>query len=181
MTPAGPQFNFCSLLAGSEGTLAFLTEITLACEPLPPRESALVCVHCSSIEESLRANLVALRHAPRACELMDDNILECTKTNIEQSKNRFFVQGDPGAILAVELAAETREEVAAVAASAGERIARRRPRLSLSGRLGLEPNRIWNLRKAALGLLANIPGDAKPVAVIEDTAIDPEDMPGLRA
>src|ERR1700681_3177918 len=98
-TPDGPPFNFCRLLAGSEGTLAFLTEITLACEPLPPRETALLCVHCTTIDEALRANLVVLRHAPRACELMDDNILECTKTNLEQRQNRFFVQGDPGAIL----------------------------------------------------------------------------------
>src|SRR6266478_3004469 len=115
-TSDGPPFNFCRLLAGYEGTLAFLTEITLACEPLPPRVSALVCVHCATIDEALRANLVALRYAPRACELMDHNILECTKANLEQRQNRFFVQGDPGAILAVELAAPTREVVAAVAA-----------------------------------------------------------------
>src|SRR3984957_1906542 len=115
-TPGGPSFNFCRLLAGSEGTLAFSTEITLACDPLPPRESALVCVHCAPIDEALRANLVALRHSARACELMDDNILQCTKTNIEQRQNRFFVQGDPGAIMAVELAAKTRDEVGALAA-----------------------------------------------------------------
>jgi FAD/FMN-containing dehydrogenase/Fe-S oxidoreductase len=177
LTPAGPPFNFCRLLAGSEGTLAFLTEITLACEPLPPRESALVCIHCTSIDEALRANLVALRHAPRACELMDDNILECTKTNLEQSKNRFFVQGDPGAILAVELAAGTREEVGAVAAQLEGEL--RAAGLGYHHPVvwGSNGNRVWNLRKAALGLLANIPGDAKPVAVIEDTAIDPEDMP----
>jgi FAD/FMN-containing dehydrogenase/Fe-S oxidoreductase len=177
LTPAGPPFNFCRLLAGSEGTLAFLTEITLACEPLPPRESALLCVHCTSIDEALRANLVALRHAPRACELMDDNILECTKTNLEQSKNRFFVQGDPGAILAVELAAGTREEVGAVAAQLEGEL--RAAGLGYHHPVvwGSNGNRVWNLRKAALGLLANIPGDAKPVAVIEDTAIDPEDMP----
>jgi FAD/FMN-containing dehydrogenase/Fe-S oxidoreductase len=177
LTPEGPPFNFCRLLAGSEGTLAFLTEITLACEPLPPRESALVCVHCSSIDEALRANLVALRHAPRACELMDDNILECTKTNIEQSKNRFFVQGDPGAILAVELAAETREEVSAVAARFESELRAAGLGYHYPVVWGSNQNRVWNLRKAALGLLANIPGDAKPVAVIEDTAIDPEDMP----
>jgi FAD/FMN-containing dehydrogenase/Fe-S oxidoreductase len=176
-TPGGPQFNFCRLLAGSEGTLAFLTEITLACEPLPPRELALVCVHCSSIDEALHANLVALRHAPRACELMDDNILECTKTNLEQRKNRFFVQGDPGAILAVELAADTREQVSAVT----EQLERELRAAGLGYHFpvvwGANQNRVWNLRKAALGLLANIPGDAKPVAVIEDTAIDPKDMP----
>jgi FAD/FMN-containing dehydrogenase/Fe-S oxidoreductase len=177
--PAGPPFNFCRLLAGSEGTLAFLTEITLSCEPLPPRVSALVCVHCATIDEALRANLLALRHSARACELMDDNILECTKTNIEQRQNRFFVQGDPGAILAVELAAKTREEVVALATG----LERELRAAGLGYRYpviwGADQNRVWNLRKAALGLLSNIPGDAKPVAVIEDTAIDPEDLPAF--
>src|ERR1700736_1458593 len=178
-TPGGPPFNFCRLLAGSEGTLAFLTEITLACEPLPPKVSALVCVHWATIDEALRANLVALRHGPRACELMDNNILECTKANLEQRQNRFFVQGDPGAILAVELAAETRKEVSAA-------VAQLKTELRAAGLgyhypvvWGPDQNRVWNLRKAALGLLANIPGDAKPVAVIEDTAIDPEDLPAF--
>ena len=178
-TPDGPPFNFCRLLAGSEGTLAFLTEITLACEPLPPRETALLCVHCTTIDEALRANLVALRHAPRACELMDDNILECTKANLEQRQNRFFVQGDPGAILAVELAAETREEVSTVAVQLEAELHAAGLGYHYPVVWGSDQNRVWNLRKAALGLLANIPGDAKPVAVIEDTAIDPRDLPAF--
>src|SRR6202140_88786 len=146
--PAGPPFNFCRLLAGSEGTLAFLTEITLRCEPLPPPESALVCVHCATIDEALRANLVALRHAPRACELMDDNILECTKANLEQRQNRFFVQGDPGAILAVELAADTREEVSAVAAQL-------EAELNAAG-LGYHYPVVWAQIKTACGICAKL-------------------------
>src|SRR5580704_2008593 len=177
--PDGPPFNFCRLLAGSEGTLAFLTEITLSCEPLPPRESALVCVHCATIDEALRANLVALRHSARACELMDNNILECTKANLEQRQNRYFVQGDPGAILAVELAAGTHEEVVALAASLETDLRAAGLGYHYPVIWGAEQNRVWNLRKAALGLLSNIPGDAKPVAVIEDTAIDPEDLPAF--
>src|SRR3984957_3274847 len=175
----GPPFNFCRLLAGSEGTLAFLTEITLACEPLPPSVSALVCIHCATIDEALRANLVALRCAPRACELMDDNILECTKANLEQRQNRFFVQGDPGAILAVELAAETREEVSAVAMQLEAELLAAGLGYHYPVIWGADQSRVWNLRKAALGLLSNIPGDAKPVAVIEDTAVDPADLPGF--
>jgi FAD/FMN-containing dehydrogenase/Fe-S oxidoreductase len=179
LTEDGPPFNLCRLLAGSEGTLAFLTEITLACEPLPPSVSALVCVHCATIDEALRANLVALRHAPRACELMDDNILECTKANLEQRQNRFFVQGDPGAILAVELAAETREEVSGVATQLEAELRAAGLGYHYPVVWGPDQNRVWNLRKAALGLLSNIPGDAKPVAVIEDTAIDPKDLPAF--
>ena len=43
--------------------------------------------------------------------------------------------------------------------------------------LGEDTSKVWNLRKAGLGLLSNIPGDAKPVAVIEDTAVDVNDLP----
>jgi FAD/FMN-containing dehydrogenase/Fe-S oxidoreductase len=175
----GPPFNFCRLLAGSEGTLAFLTEITLACEPLPPRESALLCVHCGMIDEALQANLVALRYEPRSCELIDQHILECTKTNLEQRQNRFFVQGDPGAILAVELAANVRDEVADVAGRLEAELRAAGLGYHYPTIWGVDQQRVWNLRKAALGLLSNLPGDAKPVAVIEDTAVDPGDLPAF--
>jgi FAD/FMN-containing dehydrogenase/Fe-S oxidoreductase len=178
-SPAGPPFNFCRLIAGSEGTLAFLTEITLGCEPLPPHESALLCVHCATIDEALNANLVALRYAPRSCELIDHHILECTKVNLEQRQNRFFVQGDPGAILAVELAADNRDEVAAMADRLESELRNAALGFYYPVVWGKDQNRVWNLRKAALGLLSNLPGDAKAVAVIEDTAVDPADLPGF--
>jgi FAD/FMN-containing dehydrogenase/Fe-S oxidoreductase len=178
-TAGGPAFNFCRLLAGSEGTLAFLTEITLSCEPLPPREGVLVCVHCATIDEALRANLVALKHAPRSCELIDHRILECTKLNLEQQKNRFFVQGEPGAILVVELADDDRDSVIAAASNLEKELRAFGLGYHFAVVSGADQNRVWNLRKAALGLLSNVPGDAKPVAVIEDTALDPEDMPAF--
>src|SRR6266700_1678285 len=114
-TAGGPDFNFCSLIAGSEGTLAFITEIKLQLVPLPPKETGLFFVHFNTIDESLRANLVALPFKPRASELIDHYILECTKDNIEQSKNRFFVLGDPGAILVIEFARTNREEIIKIA------------------------------------------------------------------
>ena len=67
-TAGGPRFNFCRLIAGSEGTLAFLTDIKLNLVELPPKETGLLCVHFETIDESLRANLVALKHAPSASE-----------------------------------------------------------------------------------------------------------------
>ena len=104
-------FNYSKLLAGSEGTLAFTTEIKLNLVPLPPKNKALVCVHFNTIPESLRANLIALKHKPVAVELMDKVILDLTKKNIEQEKNRFFVEGDPGAILIVEFAEDDSSEI----------------------------------------------------------------------
>jgi FAD/FMN-containing dehydrogenase/Fe-S oxidoreductase len=176
-TAGEPDFNFCTLIAGSEGTLAFITEIKLSIVPLPPKESGLLCVHFNTIDESLRANLIALQYQPSASELIDHYILECTKGNIEQSKNRFFVQGDPGAILVVEFTRPTREEISAIA---GEmEAAMRAAGLGYHFPLlfGEDTKKIWTLRKAGLGLLGNLPGDDKAVPVIEDTAVDVHDLP----
>jgi FAD/FMN-containing dehydrogenase/Fe-S oxidoreductase len=175
----GLPFNLCRLLAGSEGTLAFLIEITLACDPLPPPVTALLCVHCASIDEALRANLTALKFEPRSSELIDDRILECTKLNLEQRQNRFFVQGDPGSILAVELAGTSKEAIAETIAQLEAELRAASLGYHYPVIWGADQGRVWNLRKAALGLLSNIPGDAKPVAVIEDTAVDPADLPGF--
>jgi FAD/FMN-containing dehydrogenase len=103
-------FNFSKLLCGSEGTLAFTTELKLQIVPLPKPFQVVLNAHFNSISESLQATLIAMKQAPSACELMDKTILECTKDNISQQKNRFFVEGDPEAILMVEFRGDTIEE-----------------------------------------------------------------------
>lgn len=176
-TAGGPNFNFCSLIAGSEGTLAFITEIKLNVVPLPPKETGLLCVHFNSIDEALRANLIALKYNPSASELIDHFILECTKDNIEQAKNRFFVQGDPAAILVIEFSRETHEEVLDAAAKAENEMRQQGLGYHFPLLFGNDTKKIWTLRKAGLGLLSNLPGDEKAVPVIEDTAVDVQDLP----
>ncbi|MDI9882140.1 FAD-binding and (Fe-S)-binding domain-containing protein [Flectobacillus longus] len=176
-TPNGKAFNMCELIAGSEGTLCFITEIKIHVNDLPPKEIGLLCVHFNTIDEALRANLIAMKYKPSASELMDHYILECTKANPEHRQNRFFVEGDPGALLVVELrdndVAEIEKQAAAIeaemrAAGFGYHF----PRV-----YGADTKRVWDLRKAGLGLLSNLPGDEKAVAVIEDTAVDVNDLP----
>ena len=181
--PNGPSsippasFNFSPLIAGSEGTLCFITGAKLNLLPLPPKETALVCAHFETIRQSLEANLVALEHNCYASELVDDYILQLTKTNIEQAKNRTFVEGDPKAILMVEFFDETTENV-------GQRAKRFIADLQARG-LGYayptlfdeETKKPWALRKAGLSIMYNIPGDDKPANVVEDTAVDVHDLP----
>jgi Fe-S oxidoreductase len=176
-TAGGADFNFCSLIAGSEGTLAFITEIKLNVNPLPPTETGLLCVHFNSIDEALRANLVAVKYRISASELIDHYILECTKNNIEQQKNRFFVQGDPGAILVIEFARNNREEIIAEAQQCEAEMRAARLGYHFPLLFGNDSKKIWTLRKAGLGLLSNLPGDEKAVPVIEDTAVDVQDLP----
>jgi FAD/FMN-containing dehydrogenase/Fe-S oxidoreductase len=176
-----PAFNFCKLLAGSEGTLAFITEIKLNIIPLPPKEIGLLCVHFNTINESLLANLIALKYNPGASELIDRYILDCTKDNIEQRKNRFFVQGDPGAILVIEFRKDTRLEIIKVAKQAEQEMREAGLGYHFPLLFGDDTKKIWTLRKAGLGLLGNIPGDGKAVPVIEDTAVDVNDLPAYIA
>ncbi|HRP30657.1 MAG TPA: FAD-linked oxidase C-terminal domain-containing protein [Agriterribacter sp.] len=175
-TAGQEDFNFCKLIAGSEGTLAFITEIKLNVVPLP-KASGLLCVHFNSIDESLRANLIGLKYGPSASELIDHYILECTKDNIEQRKNRFFVQGDPGAILVIEYTRDSREEIEQVAKQAEAEMRAAGLGYHFPLLFGEDTKKIWTLRKAGLGLLSNLPGDDKAVPVIEDTAVDVNDLP----
>ena len=85
------KINLCRLLCGSEGTLAFITEIKVSLDPLPSENHLVVCAHCNTLEDSLLANLVALRHNPVAVELMDGQILALSANNLEQQRNRFFI------------------------------------------------------------------------------------------
>ncbi len=176
-TAGGPPFNFCNLIAGSEGTLAFITEIKLNLVPIPAKEVGLLCVHFNSIDESLRANLIGLQFQPSASELIDHYILECTKENAEQAKNRFFVQGDPGAILVIEFVRETKEEILELTQKVEAAMRAAGLGYHFPVLYGADAKKIWALRKAGLGLLSNLPGDEKAVPVIEDTAVDVNDLP----
>ena len=167
----------CKLLAGSEGTLAFITEIKVSLDVLPPKEIMVVCGHCDTLDKSFEANLVALKHHPTAIELMDGDILELSKGNAEQEKNRFFVEGDPAALLITELRADTLEELNAKA-EALEKDLLESGLVYLNTRVyGADVAKVWALRKAGLGILGGMKGDAKPMGVIEDTAVAPKFMP----
>ena len=170
-------FDFCKLLCGSEGTLAFTTEVKLDLDDLPLACNVVLAAHFNSIDESLRATQIAMQHQPTACELMDKIILDCTKANIEQSKNRFFVEGDPQGVLMVEFRGTTNSE----AENQAKELIQDLRNNNLGYAYPIIPSektkQVWQLRSAGLGLLANIPGDKKAVACIEDTAVAIEDLP----
>lgn len=170
-------FNFAKLLTGSEGTLAFVTEIKIHLDPLPPPCAVLVCSHFASLNEAARATVVAMQQQPRAVEMIDKVILDCTKDNREQSKNRFFVQGDPEIILATEFAADTPQQAQQQAQQLIAEL--QRQQLGFAHPV-IEPphiDKVWALRAAGLGLLSNVPGSAKPLSFIEDMAVAVAELP----
>ena len=170
-------FNFNQLLAGSEGTLAFTTKMKVNLVDLPPKHTGLVCVHVNSVIESAKANLIALKYNPNAVELMDSVIVELTKQNKTQAKNRFFIKGEPKALLIVEFSKNTKEELEDVAKQMEAEMRESGYGYHFPLVTGSDVAKVWNLRKAGLGILGNIPGDAKPVPVVEDITVRPVDLP----
>ena len=171
------SINIAKLLSGSEGTLVFSTAITLQLDTLQPKESVIIASHFESIKESLKATVLAMNHELYACELMDKVILDCTKNNREQAKNRFFIKGDPEAILMLEVSGDTKEEAQKKADELISNLNENNFGYHHPKVVGENIKRMFNLRKAGLGLLGNIIGDKKAVACIEDTAVDLNDLP----
>ena len=170
----GKMLNLAKLIAGSEGTLAIVTEAKLGL--VPPPVKALSCVHLQNRNDVFGANLIALKYGPLAVEMMDRHILSLAATVEGQKKNRFFIEGDPGGLLLVEFCAYKEEDIkkAAVAMEAEMRSAG----LGYAWPLvwGSDVKKVWDLRKAGLGILSNIPGDAKPISLIEDCAVAVEQL-----
>ena len=165
------QFNFCGLLSGSEGTLAFTTQITLKLDKLPPENSVMIAAHFESIENCMSAVALTMKHDLFTCEMMDKTILDLTKHNKKQQENRRFIEGDPEAILMCELRSNNKDDLQ-------EQASQLVSDLELSGLSYSNPllqnediDKAMELRKAGLGLLGNMIGDEKTAACIEDTAV----------
>lgn len=171
------QINIAKLLCGSEGTLAFTTEITLQLDPLPPPKSIMVVAHFNSIQESMKAVVIAMKHNLFTCELMDKTILDCTKSSREQIKNRFFIEADPAAILMLEICTDADKDSNKLANKLIDELKENKLGYAYPKLLNNDISKVLNLRKAGLGLLGNIVGDHKAVPCIEDTAVEVKDLP----
>ena len=169
-------FNMCKLLSGSEGTLAFTTQITLKLDALPPQESIMVAAHFDSIENCLNSVELVMKHNLYTCEMMDKTILDCTKHNKTQQENRQFIVGDPKAILMCEVRGNSLKEVQKKASDLIKTIEKSGLSYANPMLVGEDINKANTLRSAGLGLLGNIIGDKKAVACIEDTAVALPDL-----
>ena len=173
----GSGFDMARFVVGSEGTLVAITEAKLRVVPRP-RMKALAVLHFHDLLESMEATVAVLEMEPAAVELIGSMVLRQARSNLEYSRMMDFIDGDPEAVLAVELTGETEAEL-----DAGlDRLERRMEHsgLAYAVRRLTRPEdqaKVWAVRKAGLGLMMNVPGDAKPLPFVEDTAVAPEKLP----
>lgn len=174
-------YNMAKLLAGSEGTLVFTTEITLKLDSLPPSFSIMIAAQYQSLSQCMNDVVVAMKHDLYTCELMDDVILGCTKKNKTYEPYRDFIVGEPKAVLLLELRDHTLEGLEIQVNRLIDGLKRSGSSFHQTVLKGEKIEQALELRKAGLGLLGNMVGDRKAVACIEDTAVSVADLPAYIA
>ncbi len=173
----GSDFDMARFVVGSEGTLLTITEAKLKLVKRPTLR-ALSVIHFNDLIQSMEATVATLETDPAAVELIGSMIIRQAKSNLAYSRITDFIEGDPEALLVVEVVAESEAELMAKLERLEQRVKREglgyaMPRL-------IEPSeqaKVWEVRKAGLGLMMNVPGDAKPLPFVEDTAVSPEKLP----
>lgn len=179
--PDGTPFNLSALLAGSEGTLAVVHAAKLQVIEESKPFVGLICLHCSSLQDSLHANIIALNCEPTASELVDDYILSFTEDHPNFKDDRSFIEGKPAAILMVEFREETQEELTEKINQCIEKVKEAKLAYAFPVLYDNDISKGWDIRKAGLGLIRNLPGSKQPVNLIEDCAVAPKDLPAYVA
>jgi FAD/FMN-containing dehydrogenase/Fe-S oxidoreductase len=165
----GKYFNLVSLICGSEGTLGVIVSATLNLVNLP-KHKELIVAHFSSDEQPLNLVKNLVRINPSAIEYIDKPTLDASKNNNEQQKNRVWIDGDPKSVLVIEFFSPSLKDL-------NSRIAKCQAMLLSNGAYSAklinkkDANKVWEVRKAGLGLLMGRVGPKKAVAVIEDAAV----------
>ncbi len=180
--PAGPSaaggLDLAKLVVGSEGTLVTVVEATVQLVPRP-RHRAIAVGHFSSTEDAIAATEDALACQPAAVELIDRTILELSRQKIEYRALGSILHGDPEALLFVTFFGDTEPE----AAAGMDRLERRwrdhrHGYHTLRAQAAAEQEALLKVRQAGLGLLmAASTGTRRPLAFVEDTAVEPGRLP----
>lgn len=172
-------FNPARLLASSEGTLATLLTATLDLVPTPER-TALVLLQFDDLVKAMEATNAILEKDPSAIELMDRMLINLTREQPGYASQISFIHGDPAGLLAVEFYGSTEDELRSKCEACVEHVRHRGISLMVEAQILIDPQQqaqVWNVRKAGLGLLMSVRGDAKPIPVIEDVSVPVEHLP----
>lgn len=169
-------FNLNWILAGSEGTLAVITEAKLKLTPIP-KYKKLLAIHYNCFNDALFAAEILLAFAPAAIETIDEKILSLARQDEIYEKVKDFILG-ARAINLVEFIGDNLEELEQKVTQICQSLTLNQSQLQQSTGYYLAQNEteisnLWDLRKRGVGLLGNAASDRKPIAFIEDTAVPP--------
>ena len=166
--------DLARFVVGSEGTLVTVVAAEVALVPAP-RHRVIAVGHFTSAEAAIEATGDALACQPAAVELIDRAILELARTKLEYRQLSSILTGDPQALLFVTFFGDTEAEAVA-ALDRLDALWRRNScgYHTLRARSAGDQAALLKVRQAGLGLLmAASTGARRPLAFVEDTAVDP--------
>ncbi len=180
------HFNLNNILCGSEGTLGFITEAKINLLPTP-KCSVLINVNYRDFNAALRDATDLMKANPTSIETVDSKVLNLAMNDIVwHSVSDFFPAPDSGekiqGINLVEYTADSEDELRTEMKRLTD-LLDQQAQLTETGRIGYSiawgsaaVNKIWGMRKKAVGLLGNVEGEIRPVPFVEDTAVPPENL-----
>ncbi len=174
--PTVEPWNLARLLCGAEGTLGVVLEAKLRLVPVPGA-TAICAVHFDELLASLRAVEPILAHGPSAVELLDRDLMREAATSAATRELCQAVEGDPAAVLLVEVIAD--DQAGAQEQAEHLATALRSAEIGRAHPVFCEPDdvaQIWDMRRLGLGLLSNAPGRRKPQAFVEDACVPVEHL-----
>ncbi|WP_135828813.1 FAD-binding and (Fe-S)-binding domain-containing protein [Halorussus halobius] len=168
--------NLARLLAGSEGTLAVVTEATVSLEPLPETKSMALLAYDGLLDAMADVEPI-LDHDPAAVEVLDDVLLDLARDTEEFADVVGMLPEGTDSVLLVEFYAEDDEEGREKVAELTADRRNERAFAALEAHDEADRARFWKLRKSGLPILLSRTSDAKHISFIEDAAVPPGNLP----
>ncbi|PJN01683.1 FAD-binding oxidoreductase [Streptomyces sp. CB01201] len=168
------RFDLARFVVGSEGTLAIVTGARVDLVPRPAH-TVIAVGHFSSVAHAVAATEDALACDPAAVELLDRTILDLSLRRIEYAALGSLLTGEPGALLFVTFSGDDRDRLSgSLQHLTALWRAHQHGYHTLTAETPREQRALLTVRKAGLGLLmAASEGSRRPLAFVEDTAVDP--------
>ena len=174
--------DLAKFVVGSEGTLVTVVEATVQLVPAP-RHRVIAVGHFTSVPAAIEATQDSLACQPAAVELLDRTIIELSRRKIEYRSLGSILHGDPEALLFVTFFGDTRTEAVA-GLDRLEELWRAHGHGYYTLRAVDAPGQaaLLKVREAGLGLLmAASTGTRRPLAFVEDTAVEPAKLASYTA
>ena len=169
--------DLSKLVVGSEGTLVFVTQAKVKLEPIR-RFKGLAVLHFMNLRDAMEATVATLEESPSAVEHIGRMIITQARQSLGFARNLDFLQGEPTDILVVEFDGDSEAEVESKLDALERRMDREKLGYAVTRLMKpADQAKVWSMREAGLGLMMNVPGDAKPLPFVEDTAVSPEKLP----
>ena len=168
--------NVAKLLVSSEGSLVFGVEYEVGLVETPTK-TALGLLQFDDLVDAMRATPTILECEPSAVELMDRMLVSLTRAQPGYAEMISFIEGDARDVLVVEFYGETDEELREKLSNLEDHLRAKDVQQDIIKVFDAKQQAdVWSVRKAGLGLLMSVKGDAKPIACIEDVSVPVEHL-----